>query len=387
MGAWKLPTGKYLADFRDAAGKRRYKTFDTKKAADAWSAEQKRSVRRGEYQPPETIPTFKETADQWMLGKMDRRPGTTEQWQTHLDRHLLPTLGDLRLNQINVATVETLRDDLRKRLGARTVCAVIRTAAAVFKLAIRRGVVSVNPAALAERPFLGSKELTGSDTGDDRGEGLRALRPEEVLAPEEIGRLLDAATPGLHRTVLMMAAFTGMRSGELFALQWGDIEFEPPRVMVRRTLSWATIKGEPKKARFFPPKTISGARTIPLVPELVAALRRWKLECPVSELGLVFPTTTGTPMWRGNVLRRGFWPALNRARLRHVSMHSLRHSFASTLIAQNVPITQVQSLCGHSNPGVTLRIYSHWLKGAQTDSLAGLSAAILGERILKPTGT
>ena len=199
------------------------------------------------------------------------------------------------------------------------------------------------------------------------------------MKPDEVGRMIEHAQPGLYRSLLMMAALTGMRSGELLAVQWGDIEFDPePRVHVRRTLSWARATGEEgsPKPRFFPPKTTSGARTIRLVPELVAALKRWKLQCPVSELGLVFPTPDGTPIRRSNALRYGLWPALARAELRRVTMHSLRHSFASALIMQGAPITEVQHLLGHASPTVTLKVYSHWFRDLCTDSLTGLSTAV-----------
>jgi integrase len=96
----------------------------------------------------------------------------------------------------------------------------------------------------------------------------------------------------------------------------------------------------------------------------------------VSELGLVFSTADGAPIRRSNALRYGMWPALKRAGLRRVTMHSLRHSFASALIMQGAPITEVQHLLGHSSPAVTLKVYSHWFRDLHIDSLASLSTAI-----------
>src|SRR5208282_1366027 len=69
---------------------------------------------------------------------------------------------------------------------------------------------------------------------------------------------------------------------------------------------------------------------------------------------------------------------LSRAKLRRVSMHSLRHSFASSLIAAGAPVTEVQMLLGHSNPEITLRVYSHWFKSVKTDSVARLAKTISG---------
>ena len=122
-----------------------------------------------------------------------------------------------------------------------------------------------------------------------------------------------------------------------------NVELQSNRLNIRRSLSWARVQEEsedktPERAepRFFEPKTASSRRTIPLSPELVAALRRWKLQCPKGKDDLVFPSPTsetGAPAHRSNVLKRGLYPALTRAKLRRVDMHSLRHSFASILIA------------------------------------------------------
>lgn len=78
--------------------------------------------------------------------------------------------------------------------------------------------------------------------------------------------------------------------------------------------------------------------------------------CPISEQELVFPAVNGQPMRRSVALRRGLWPALRRAGLRKVNMHSSRHSFASALIANGSPVTEVQSILDHSSPVMTLNV-------------------------------
>ncbi len=213
----------------------------------------------------------------------------------------------------------------------------------------------------------------------------RPVRADEVLNLVEIRRLLDAADPGYYRTLFMTAALTGMRSGELLGLRWCDVELQDNRINVRRSLSWARVGEEsedktPERAqpRFFEPKTATSRRTIPISPELVAALRRWKLQCPKAKDDLVFPASSGAPAHRSTVLKRGLYPALTRAKLRRVDMHSLRHSFASILIAAGTPITEVQALLGHSSAQTTLKVYSHWFRSLNTSSIDTLSKALLG---------
>jgi integrase len=124
------------------------------------------------------------------------------------------------------------------------------------------------------------------------------------------------------------------------ALRWSDIDLQAGKIFVRRSLSWARLKSEtgPARPRFYEPKTKSGIRTLPAPPELLSALRVWKLECPKGELDLVFAAPTGLPAHRSNVLRYGLYRALRRAGLRRVDMHSLRHSFASALIMAGAPL-------------------------------------------------
>jgi integrase len=77
-------------------------------------------------------------------------------------------------------------------------------------------------------------------------------------------------------------------------------------MVIRRSLSWARLKGETRRPRYFPPKTKAGRRTISIPALLVADLKRWKLQCPQSEEDLVFPTPEGKPVCRDRLLRVAF---------------------------------------------------------------------------------
>jgi integrase len=91
---------------------------------------------------------------------------------------------------------------------------------------------------------------------------------------------------------------------------------------------------------------------------------------------LVFPNAEGTPRHRSTIAYEGLRPALKRAKLRHVTIHSLRHTFASALIQQGRPITEVSHLLGHKTPAITLSVYSHWFKDVQTDAVDGLAKVV-----------
>ena len=359
------------------SGARKRVLFDTRKAAELHLATTAVRVSRREYQPPASIPTFGHVASQWLAEKAGSHPATLAGHRGTL-AHLAP-LDKLRLDRIDVATIERLRDDLltrsSNRLGVKRVRDVMAVAAAVFKTAMRLGLVSTSPAALAARPKKPVVEV--KDAGEVE---TGALRPDEVLSSEEIARLLDAATPGLWRTMFATAASTGMRSEELGGLQWGDVEVDNGRLFVRRSLSWTRDAGQVGAVlpRFYPPKTKSGYRTIPLPTELVLMLKAWKVACPPSPSDLVFCRADGEPLRRSYVLAVGLFPACRRAGLRRSNIKTFRHSYASGLLARGAPLPMVAHLMGHSNPGVTLRIYSHWIASEDNGAARAYASSFLG---------
>ena len=204
-------------------------------------------VARGEYISPEKIPTFAKAGEEWLREKADRHPATVQGWRVHL-KHLAK-LDNVRLDRIDVAAVERVRDELRATLGAKTISAVLTTCAAVFKLAQRRGWVANNPAAIAERPRRAVAELTVADETDESDKGLRAVRPDEVLSAGEIKKLLSHASPGLYLTLFATVAATGMRPEEVYALKWTR-HFAGRRSTLRTTLPFlvARVGGEGPRA-------------------------------------------------------------------------------------------------------------------------------------------
>ena len=340
-------------------------------------------------------PTFRDVAEDWFRSKRNCRTSTLAAWRVHLDVHLLPELGDRLINQIDVATIERLRDKLAepepfsgaRPLAPQTVNKVLTTATAVFKLAVRRRCITHNPALDAERLRRAVPDMTPGSMLDERHSEGEAVREEDVLSTDEVRRLLAEAEPGYYRTLFLTATLTGARSGELLGLSWDDIDLGAGKISIRRSLSWAKVRGDfgEPSFRFNPPKTAAGYRTLPAPPELVAALRSWKITCPPSEHNLVFPGATGKPAHRSNVLRSGLYPALRRAKLRRVDIHSLRHGFASALIERGAPVTEVQYLLGHSKPDVTLRVYSHWFKKTRTTTVADLARVVCTPSGAEPT--
>ena len=365
-------------------GPRRRVRFKTRKQAERFLTETAQQAARGEYLEPARVPTFGEVAEDWFQSKKDRRPSHVSDLRSRLDKHILPAFGAQKLDRIAVAAVEKLRNDLRDQGYAhRTINAVLRIIGAVFRLALKRRQCARNPLDSVERAVPVAREIKPGE--DAVNVGHDTVDPDEVLSPAEIQSLLVAARPGFERTLFETAYLTGAREGELLALRWTDLELPkegPGRMAIRRSLSWARLKGEEMRPRYFPPKTKAGRRTISLPAPLVADLKRWKLQCANSTEGLVFPASDGSPLSREKMLRVHWYPALARARLRRVTFHTLRHSCASAMIAAGAPITEVQHRLGHADPAITLRVYSHFLKHTESGAADRLAEVLLNPSAL-----
>ncbi len=388
MAIKKMKSGRYQIDYRDQIGDRHRKSFDRQKDALAELDGTRTEIREGGYVPPKEIPTFGQMAEAWLKGKRedagrDGKPvkeTTLNHWQNHLDTYLVPTLGRFHLNKITTKQLENLRpvwkespDKKRKKpLSPLTVNKLLTTTAAVFDEGIRLGKIKFNPASKAKRLGVGSNEADNFNEKD----GMK-VKPEQVYTSNEIKRLIEAADPGLYQTLIMTVALTGVRHGEALALQWGDIDLKSSKILIRR--NWPDIYNGEGEPVFYIPKSKSATREIPIPVELVSALKRWKLSCPVSQWDLVFPKEDGRPHDRKTILKYGLYAAVRRAGVKKMNMHSLRHTYASILLSQGTPITEVSAYLGHANPQITLEVYSHWQPGMSSNSVTRLANSIFSE--------
>jgi integrase len=368
---------RWVVDFRDQQGRRHWQSFTSREAADAALAKLVPAVHQGTYRAPAELPTLEAVARDWLATKAGHRVSTRAAWQIHLDKHIVPALGRHRIDRVSVADVDAFREARRAAgLSPQTVNKLLTTLAAVFTFAQRREWVARNPAAVADRCRLGAGELRMvTDETDDAG----SVSPQDVLSPEEAGRLVRAAADGFDRTFLLTAVLTGARVGEVTALTWDDLNLQTGRLRIRRSVSWAKLPGQKETLpRFYEPKTKAGKRTIDLTPELVSALKRWKLACPPSPLGLMFPSENGTPKHRSAITHGCLRPALKAAGLRLVTLHSLRHTCASALILAGTDCLEVAKFLGHAKPTVTMSVYAHWFATRKTArTMATVATAIL----------
>jgi integrase len=172
---------------------------------------------------------------------------------------------------------------------------------------------------------------------------------------------------------------TGLRLGELLALQWGDLDFTNRFIEVQRNLVSGKLTTPKNSNRRRVDMSAHLAETLErrLVAAKAAVLKAGKSEPPA----WVFTNRDGEPLDGDNLRRRVFQPALTKAKLRQVRIHDLRHTFASLLIQQGESLAYVRDQLGHSSIQVTVDIYGHLVPGsnrAAVDRLDDESTRIPG---------
>jgi integrase len=179
------------------------------------------------------------------------------------------------------------------------------------------------------------------------------------LTQQQLRALLETARNDKLYALWVLACTTGMRNGELLAVQWRDIDLEAGTLQVKRTVFGGKVS---------PPKTASGRRTIRLSKLAIAALRKYSdsvADRHTSEW--VFSSRAGTPISVHNLHNRSWKPLLERAGLpAGTRMHDLSHSAATLLLSKGVAVKVVSEMLGHADVSTTLSIYAHVLPDMQS---------------------
>ena len=190
------------------------------------------------------------------------------------------------------------------------------------------------------------------------------------MEPEEIARLLDAADNQRDQTLLYLTAYSGLRRGELFGLQWHDLDENTNRLQVRRSLFQGALTR---------PKTQHSERTVDLPEPIVVRLRVYREQYPSIGEGFVFRTKEGHPLDPDNWYKRTFVPTVKRAGLTvDVGIHSMRHSYASLLINQGESIKYVSRQLGHANINITADLYGHLFRETSVSAMERLTQRVHG---------
>ncbi len=370
MAINKVDSGHFMVDFRDQSRKRLQRTFKTHRDAVAFEKTVLAQVEKREYIKP-SDKTVRELADEWYQKKVESktnnrpsyRRASLIQWRNHVTRFIKPELGSIRVDGVTVSAIEKAASAWAENVSPATANKMLTTLTAIFAMAKRYDLRRDNPSQDAERLKVATEEESTLEIDDDA-----------VYSQGEIRTLIESTKQGSReRALVMILALTGIRIGELLALDWSAVDLKAPALHVRLNLADSNAGEDPL---FQPTKTKSSKRKIPLPEELVKELMAWKLNGPNSERHLVFATKEGKPYHRrgmGKVLDR----IIKKAKVKRLTAHGFRHTFASLLLQSRVAITEVSHLLGHKDSSITLRVYAHFVR-EETGAVQNLAASILG---------
>ena len=305
--------------------------------------------------------------DRWVRdwAEANVAPTTLERYRGLIEIQIKPGLGHLPIQKLrpvdlNELYARLLRDD---GLAPRTVGNVHRLLSRVLGHAVTWGVIQSNAASAVQPPRVEQTEV-------------------EILKAGEIEALLDKLEGRAMYLIAVFGLASGARRGEILALRWGDIDFVTGKVRIERSLEQTKVGG----LRFKTTKTRSGRRTISIAPAAIAALRAERKAQQerrlalglgrVSDDALVFATWDGSPRSPGALTQT--WSRVMAAFGMKITLHALRHTSASMLIAGGADVITVSRRLGHASPTITLGVYGHLFSNTDDRTAAIIETALTG---------
>ena len=352
----------WVAAYTDFEGTRRIRTFEKKHEAAAYHASVSGELQSGLHVPDSQSVTVAEAGRLWLQGceAAGLERSTLDYYRQHLERHITPLIGSVKLSRLTVPMVRKARVSLGALLGD-----------------------------AQERGLVGQNVVRTLRKGRRRGKDARTAARQngklkvgiDIPSPDEIRAIIAAASDGDsdgRRPLLLTAIFTGLRASELRGLRWSDIDFKRSALHVRQRAD--------RYGKIGSPKSKAGERTVPLPPMLVNVLRAWKLACPKGELDLAFPSNRGGVEKLSNIVESGLIPigvaagvVTRTGKAKYSGLHTLRHFYASWCInlkkdgGLELPLKLVSARLGHASIQMTADRYGHLFPS--TDDGSELAAA------------
>jgi integrase len=300
----------------------------------------------------------------WLAGKQVR-PKTRASYQTWVMKHLIPSIGRIRLEKLQPQDVDSMvRAKLASGLTPQSVHhlrAVLRSA---LSQAVRYELASRNVAAISSPVNVPDHEM-------------------QVFTPDEARAFLEAVRGERLEALYSVVLALGLRQGEALGLRWEDVDLDGRRLIVANALQ--RVNGQ---LTLVPPKTRRSRRTIELPDTAATALRAHKLRQLEERLlaggrwkdtGHIFTTTIGTPL-DGPSVTKAFQRLLANAGLPRLRFHDLRHSCATLLLVQGVPARVIMEILGHSSIALTMNTYSHVMPSLKREAADAMDRVFAGPR-------
>ena len=337
---------KWVVDARDESGRRHWITCRTRKDAQKELAK----ILNGGRKATDSKATVEQRAEEWLLteAKARLKTSTFAEYRRAFGAHICPHLGKIPFSKLVRADVIRLIGALKDQgLSRATIKSIIAPLRAMYFDAITEGEPVGNPAVKLKKYLPAAVDT-------------KHTRPKP-LNGEELAHLLASVKERMPYwyPMLLTAARTGLRLGELLALNWSSVDLHSRLIIVSQAMSRNELSTTKSKRS----REVHMSRHLTdILSALQLQRRKEALAKGLSEIAeFVFLTTAGTQVDPANFRKNVFWRALSLARLRRVRFHDLRHTFGSLLIEQGEDLNYIKEQLGHHSITLTVDVYGHRL--------------------------
>ena len=291
-------------------------------------------------------------------------PKTQTDYENRIYRHIIPEIGQIPLDKLTTKDLQLFYRRLKRGgriqavdrygpgLSDRMVKCCHVTCRAALDQAVKQGLIVKNPADACKTPTTHPREM-------------------QVLTPEEIQRLLIQARENDCYELLLLELATGLRRGEILALQWEDLDFQTGALRIERQ-----VQRVRRELVISAPKTKGSCRSIILPAPVLDVLRgyrqsihsRWMFPSPKKEDAPLDPAA----------VRKKLSKVLERASCRRIRFHDLRHTFATNALEHGMDIKTLSTIIGHMTSATTLNVYAHVTDTMREQAAASIDRGIVG---------
>lgn len=344
-GIFQQANGTYCARFVDRFGRRKSKRSKKLQEVKQWLADTAYIDEHSNLdQASEMI------VDAWYeywinMKKQTVRYNTVRNYEERYEKNIKDIIGKMLLKDVKPMHCQMIFSRMAESGYRTTTIYQARiTLFNMFEFARENDVIIQNPC----------KRSLKSNMG-------KPSRKKDALSIEVQKKFLDAIVGCSYENQYRFVLQTGLRTGELIGLRWGDIDFRNKTMKVERTMEYRHSVGE---WHVGPPKSQAGYRTVPLTDEAIRILQSQKAEnsrlkvVPIEWKDTVFLCRKGTPV-KNSTYDTGLFKYCDRVGIPRFSMHVLRHTFATRCIEGGMRPKTLQKILGHSNIGITMNLYVH----------------------------
>ena len=326
---------RYRARWSLLDGSRRSKSFKLRKDADACLRQVEADRMRGiSHDPRAGREGFSSYAERWMKNRVGLAPRTVELYESELRRHIVPRFGECALDAIAVEHVREWRADVERAVSATTAAKCYRLMRTIMGTAEEDGLIPRNPCRV-------------------KGAAAEKAAERPLMTLEQVVAVADAIAPR-YRPIVLLAAFSGLRRGELFALQRRHLDELRSEVRVEAQAQRLTGRGRVLRET----KSAASVRTVAIPKSIMRVLVDFAKEfCPPESDAWLFTDPNGSPV-REASLYAAWNKAVDECGLSGVRLHDLRH-YAGTSAAQaGATARELQQRLGHATARASM-IYQH----------------------------